>query len=95
MRKPLKTAFAVMALAGGLAAAPALYAQDQQPPGSMKGQQGMMGEGGMMPMMNMMQQMNRMMTNCNKMMGSMMDESGDRPNEQWRDGDSPDSEQNG
>jgi hypothetical protein len=101
MRNPLRTAFAVIALAGGLAAAPALYAQDQQAPGSMMGQEGMrgeegmMGEGEMMPMMNMMQQMSRMMTNCNKMMESMMDESGDRPNEQFRNGDSPAPEQRG
>ena len=101
MRNPLKAAFAVMALTGGLAAAPALHAQDQQAPGSMMGEEGMMGESGMMgegemmPMMNMMQQMSRMMTNCNKMMESMMDESGDRPNEQWRDDDPRAPEQKG
>ena len=83
MRRSPKSAFALVALLGGLAAAPALSAQGERGPGSMMGPDGMMG--GMMPMMSMMQQMGRMMEHCEKMMEDMAA----RPNEQWRDGGSP------
>lgn len=70
----------------GLAAASALYAQDEpatrQTP---MDHRGMMQEGrGMMNMMNMMGQMGEMMEACNTMMQDHMTKR-DRPNEQWQD----------
>jgi hypothetical protein len=80
MNKHLKTLAAGAAIAAGLAAAPALYAQDylSMPSGSMMGQD-MMGQGGMMgkmgsvmsDMMNMMGMsgdMGGMTGHCNAMM---------------------------
>ena len=80
MNKHLKTLVAGAAIAAGLAAAPALYAQDDlaMPHGSMAGQ-GMMGEGGMtgkmgsmmsgtMHMMGMSDDMGGMMEQCSTMM---------------------------
>jgi hypothetical protein len=65
------------AVAAGLAAAPALYAQDSSPrsqPGSgMMDHGGMMGQGGMM---GMMRQMSRMMDHCSNLMSDR------RPNDQ-------------
>jgi hypothetical protein len=75
--------------AAGLAAAPALYAQDylRMAQGSMMGED-MMGESGMMfGMMNMMVvsgDMGGMMEYCNQMMQAMAGGHADRPNDQWR-----------
>ncbi|MBI2584751.1 MAG: hypothetical protein HYW28_02575 [Rhodospirillales bacterium] len=79
---------AALVLTAGLAAAPALYANETgKSGGSMMGP-GMMG-GGMMGMMNMMGQMGPMMEQCNQMMGGMTGDRGaTKPNEQWRK-DSP------
>lgn len=64
-RKPAVRALAAVAVvAGGLAAAGTLQAQDTpRQPGAMMNQPGMMG---------MMRQMNQMMANCNRMMEGMM-----------------------
>jgi len=84
MRKSIKTFAVALTLVTGLAAAPAIYADESAgSKGSMMGS-GMMGQGGMM---NMMGQMNQMMKNCNKMMKSMMDKKDSaKPNMQWRKG---------
>lgn len=85
----------------GLAAAPALYAQDdlRMPHASMMGQGGMMGEGGMMDgmvdsmmsglmtMIGMSGDLDGMMEHCNAMMQGMDGGHLDRPNEQWRRGE--------
>lgn len=78
MRKHLKTLLVASTLAGGLAAAPAIYAHDSDGAGG-----SMMGRG----MMGMMGQMSSMMGNCNQMMQAMMGDGHEpaRPNEQWRD----------
>ena len=84
MRKHLKTLLVASILAGGLAAAPAIYAHDSGGgSGSMMGR-GMMGQSGMMGMMG---QMSSMMENCSQMMQAMMGDGREpaRPNEQWRD----------
>ena len=84
MRKYLETMILASAIAGGLAVASPLYAEDTQPSagpsqgtGTMGG--GMMGgnggSGGMMgggDMMGMMKQMSQMMETCNTMMQSSM-----------------------
>lgn len=76
-----------IALVLALAAAPTLFADENQKSAGtqtergMMGQDGMMGRGGMMSMMGMMQQMSRMRDHC----ASMMQETGgSRPNERWR-----------
>jgi hypothetical protein len=100
MSKHLRTMAVGAAIVAGLAAAPALYAQDYlaMPHGAMKGE-GMMGQGGMMGgmmgsmmsgMMNMMGMsgdMGGMMEQCSTM---MQNTDGQRPNDQWR---SPQPEQ--
>jgi len=99
MSKHLRTLAIGATIAAGLAAAPALYAQDylRMPQGSMMGE-GMMGEGGMMGMMgSMMSGMMNMMGMPGGMgdmgnMGGMMEHcnammqgtDGQRPNDQWR-----------
>jgi len=97
--KHLRTLAVGAAIVAGLAAAPALYAQDylNMPDRSMTGQ-GMMGEGdmmgmmgnmmsGMMNMMGMSDDMGGMMEQCSTM---MQNTDGQRPNDQWR---SPQPEQ--
>lgn len=80
MRNRTKLLLVALALVTSLAAAPALFADDNHRD---HGRDGMMGKGGMMGMMGSMM---RMMEHCNQMM-----ESNDRkPNERWRD-DSPKS----
>jgi hypothetical protein len=101
MSKQLRTLAVAAAMAAGLAATPALYAQDdlRMPHGSMTGQ-GMMGQSGMMggmmsDMMNMMGMsgdMAGMMEHCNEMMQAINDRHAHRPNDQWR---SPAPEQPG
>lgn len=94
MRKNWNGLVAASTLLAGLAAATALYAQDE--PATRQnpmGQSGMMQDGrGMMDKMNMMGQMGQMgqmgemMETCNKMMKDQMTErNSKRPNEQWRD----------
>ena len=96
MSKHPRTLAAGAAIAAGLAAAPALYAQDylSMPHGSMMGQ-GMMDQGGMMGMMgSMMSGMMNMMGMSGDMddMGGVMEQcstmmqgtDGQRPNDQWR-----------
>lgn len=84
MRKNWNGLVAASTLLAGLAAATALYAQDEpatrQNPMS---QGGMMQDGrGMMNMMNMTGQMGEMMETCNKMMKDHMTErDSKRPNE--------------
>lgn len=90
MRKSIKIFAVALMLVTGLAAAPAIYADESAgSKGSMMGA-GKMGKGGMMGqggMMNMMGQMNQMMANCNKMIESMMDKKDSaKPNKQWRKG---------
>jgi len=82
MRKHSTALVLASALVAAIAAAPALYAEENQPPLS---GHGMMGDenrgGGMMGMMNMMKQMSQMMDHC----GTMMQSRGSgRPNDQWR-----------
>ncbi|WP_230534596.1 hypothetical protein [Microvirga roseola] len=77
-----KTSFAAVAVAAGLIAAPALYAQGA-PSGNTNSMPGtmdhgaMMGSGGMMggDMGSMMQ----MMENCNRMMQAMNDQNAPNP----------------
>ena len=77
MTGKLTTLFAVAAIIGGLTAAPALYAQEAQPPSEPPRTQGMMGDhAGIMNMMGQMspdhmKQMTAMIDNCNRMMESM------------------------
>jgi hypothetical protein len=107
MSKHLRTLAAGAAIAMGLAAAPALYAEDDlaMRHDSMMGQgmmsrgmmgQGMMGQGGtmsgMMNMMGMSDDKDDMMDHCNQMMQAMGGDHADRPNDQWR---SPEPEQPG
>jgi len=87
MSKHLRTLAVGAAIAAGLAAAPALYAQDDlsNSHGSMMGE-GMMGSmmSGMMNMMGMsgdMDDMGGMMEQCSTMMQGT---DGQRPNDQWR-----------
>jgi hypothetical protein len=79
------------AIAAGLAAAPAPYAQDSRSMshGSMMGEDGMVGMmgsmmSGMMNMMGMSGDMGGTMEHCNQMMQAMNDGHAQRPNEQWR-----------
>lgn len=86
MRKILKTLVTAGIIVSSAASVPALFAappsdtakdsahmkQMMQGKGQTAGNMGMMNNGNMMPMMNMMAEMNRMMSNCNKMMESMM-----------------------
>jgi hypothetical protein len=72
MSAKLTSLLAVLALAGGLATAHGVFAQETQPAPTQPDQdmphgQGMMDGG----MMDMMAQMSRMMAGCNKMMESM------------------------
>ncbi len=88
MRKNLKTLIVASILAGGFAAAPALYAHETGgESGSLMGQGGMMGMMGQGDMMGMMGQMSSMMEGCNQMMQAMMADGHEpaRPNEQSRD----------
>ena len=62
MRKHLKRLLVASILAGGLAAAPALYAHDAGGGSGSMMEHGMMGQGGTMGMMG---QMSSMMENCN------------------------------
>ena len=83
MRKHRRATALTLALAGGLLAAPALYAHAAgSEEGGMMG--GMMQEGG--PMMGGdMAEMRGMMATCTEMMRAHMQEHGaPRPNEQWR-----------
>ena len=87
MSKHLRALAIGAAIPMGLAAAPALYAQDylSTSHGSMMGE-GMMGS--MMNMMGMsgdMGDMSGMMERCNEMMQAMDDHGAQRPNEQWQD----------
>jgi hypothetical protein len=92
MSRHLKTLAVGAAIVAGLAAAPALYAQDYLSlrHGSMMGQdimgQGMMGGmmSGMMNMMGMSGDMDGMMEHCNEMMQAMDGGHAQRPNDQWR-----------
>jgi Spy/CpxP family protein refolding chaperone len=81
MQTNLKTLLVASTLAAGLAAAPALYADDSHGAGGSIMGRGMMGQGGMMG------QMSSMMENCSQMMQAMMGDGHEpvRPNEQWRD----------
>jgi hypothetical protein len=83
MSKHLRTLAVGAAIAAGLAAAPALYAQDDlsNSHGSMMGE-GMMGS--MMNMMGMSGDMGGMMEHCNEMMHATDDGHAQRPNDQWR-----------
>jgi hypothetical protein len=87
MSKHLRTLAVGAAIAAGLAAAPALYAQDDlsNSHGSMMGE-GMMGSmmSGMMNMMGMSGDMGGMMEHCNEMMQAMDGGHAQRPNDQWR-----------
>jgi hypothetical protein len=94
MSKQLRTLVVGAAIVTGLAAAPALYAQDHLgvPHGSMMGRGGIMG-GMMSDMMNMMGMsgdMGGMMEHCSQMMQAMEGGHAQRPNDQWR---SPEPEQ--
>jgi hypothetical protein len=98
MSKHLRTLAVGAAIVAGLAAAPALSAQDylRMAQGSMMGQRmmeqgGVMGMmGGMMSgMMGMSGDMGGMMEQCSTM---MQGRGGQRPNDQWR---SPQPEQRG
>jgi hypothetical protein len=80
MRNRARTFLSASALVGGLAVAPALYAQDYLDlRGSTMGR-GMMGGKNMMNM----GQMSQMMDDCNQMMGTTRSPGSGRPNEQWR-----------
>jgi hypothetical protein len=85
MRKHLVILSSALILA--FAAAPTLFADDnQKSPDAqserrMRGQDGMMSRDGMIGMMGMMQQMSRMRDHCASM---MQDAGSSRPNEQWR-----------
>jgi hypothetical protein len=81
MRKQTKVLLIASALVAGLAAAPALLAQDSR-------DHGMMGRGGMMGNGKMMGSMMRMMEHCSQMMG----DDSRQPNDQWRKGPSAPSE---
>ncbi|MEL0108373.1 MAG: hypothetical protein VW802_15710 [Rhodospirillaceae bacterium] len=79
MKKSIKTLAVALTLVTGLAAAPAIYADESSGSQGSKMGSGMMGQDGMMGqgnMMGMMGQMNQMMATCNKMMKSMMDNHG-------------------
>ena len=105
MSKHLRTLAIGTAIVAGLAAAPALYAQDYliMSHGSMM-DRGMVGQGGtmggmmgsmmsgMMGMSGGMGDMGGMMEHCNAMMQAMDGDHADRPNDQWR---SPQPEQPG
>ncbi len=82
MRKFATALSLAVLLIAGLAAAPSVYAE-QEASGSSMGQgmgNGMMDGRDMMGMMKMMKQMGRMMDHC----GGMMNDGGNRPNDQWR-----------
>ena len=83
MRKSMTMIAAATALVAGLAAAPALYADESQKPrehGAMMGS-GMMGQGDMTGMMG---QMAGMMESCTKMMQGASNGGSGKPNDQWR-----------
>jgi hypothetical protein len=84
MRKRTTSFLIASALVGGLAVAPALYAQGYLHFGGSTMGPGMMGGMNMPNMMNMMGQRSRMMDHCNQMMGTMGSSGSGRPNEQWR-----------
>ena len=77
MTGKLTRLFAAAAIIGGLTAATALYAQEEQSPSQPPRTQGMMGDhAGMMNMMGQtsldhMKEMTAMIDNCNRMMESM------------------------
>lgn len=80
MRSSTKALALTTMLITGVAAIPALYAQEAAPSGeqgSMMMEQG--GMSGMMGMMQMMAEMRPMMETCNKMMRAMMAEDADMP----------------
>jgi uncharacterized protein YidB (DUF937 family) len=86
MRKSMTMFAGATALVAGLAAAPALYADESQKPrehGAMMGS-GMMGQGDMSGMMSMMGQMAGMMEGCTKMMQGASNGGSGEPNDQWR-----------
>lgn len=87
--------FTVLALAGGFALAPALYAEESSTPQNSHDSMmspGTMGHDGMMNMMEGMPQMGDMMDHCSQMMNGGMDGGSGRPNEQWRENaSSPDN----
>ena len=78
MRKIATVLSLTVLLTAALVAAPSVYAE-QEGSGSGMGR-GMMDNGGMMGMMKMMKQMGRMMDHCS----GMMNDGGNRPNDQWR-----------
>jgi hypothetical protein len=84
MHKNLKTLLIASMLAAGLAAAPAIYAQDSNGAGGSMMGRSMMGQGGMGGMMG---KMSSMMESCSRMMQAMTGDGHEpaRPNEQWRD----------
>jgi hypothetical protein len=92
MSRHLRTLAVGAAIVAGLAAAPALYAQDylRMPHASMMGQD-MMSQGGLMGMMGSMMNMMGMSDDMGGM-GGMMEQcstmmqapDGQRPNDQWR-----------
>ena len=87
MRKSQQALFITLSLAGGLALAPALYAEESGTPQSSHDSMmspGMMGDDGVMNMMEDMSEMEDMMDHCSQMMNGGMDGSSGKPNEQWR-----------
>jgi ribulose 1,5-bisphosphate synthetase/thiazole synthase len=84
MRKPTRAIFIASVFTAGIAAASALYAQDNRgSSGSMMGRDVMMG-GGMMEG-GMMGSMMQMMDHCSQMMQGMNDGRGtERPNDRWK-----------
>jgi len=78
MRKFAIAVSLAMLLIAALAAAPSVYAEQEASGSSMD--HGMMDGGGMMGTMKMMKQMGRMMDHCS----GMMNDGGNRPNDQWR-----------
>lgn len=75
MTKTKKLTVAILAVAGGIAAAPALLAQEKSGDADAK-KPGMMDHGTMMrgDMGGMMKMMGQMMENCNRMMQVMNDQ---------------------
>ena len=86
MRKS-QALFIALALVGGLALAPALYAEESSTPQNSHDSMmtpGMMGDDGMMNMMRDTSQTADMMDHCSQMMNGGMDGDSSKPNEQWR-----------
>ena len=86
MRKS-QALFIALALVGGLASAPAVYAEESSTPQSLHDSMmspGMTGDDGMMNMMHDMSQMGDMMDHCSRMINGGMDGDSGKPNEQWR-----------